>query len=237
MRSALVFLALAACGSGPTQSPPSTAVDIPAPAPIAVSSTPISTSAPAPTGARSPALLDPPLATHAAPAVFRARFTTSKGDFVVEAHRDWSPRGADRFYDLVEIGFFDDSRFFRAIAGFMVQFGIPGDPRVAAAWREARIEDDPVRQSNTRGFVTFAQTGAPNSRTTQLFISYGDNSRLDTTRFAPFARVVEGMNVVDALNTGYGESPEQPRIQAEGNAYLDDAFPRLDRIVSARIVP
>ncbi len=174
--------------------------------------------------------------------MFSARFATTKGDFVVEVRRSWAPHGADRFFNLVSMGFYDDTRFFRAIAGFMVQFGIPGDPVVAGKWQDAHIADDPVVQSNRRGFVAFAQTGAPNSRTTQVFIDYGDNAQLDASNFAPFGKVVQGMDVVDSLYAGYGEGapngsgPSQSRVQAEGNAYLDGAFPKLDRILSARIL-
>jgi len=176
-----------------------------------------------------------------APDTFRARFETSAGDFVIEVHRDWAPFGADRFYNLVKSGYYDDGRFFRVIAGFMAQFGIHGDPHVAAAWRDARIPDDPVRQHNTRGMVSFA-TGGPGTRTTQLFINYSDNSRLDGMGFSPFGRVVLGMDVVDRLYPGYGEGapggrgPAQGRLQAEGNAYLARDFPKLDWIKHATIL-
>ena len=175
------------------------------------------------------------------PAVFRVRFETSEGDFVIEVHRDWAPGGAERFHRLVRDGYYDGVRFFRVISGFMAQFGIHGDPRVSALWRDRRIPDDPVRQSNTRGMVTFATAG-PNSRTTQVFINYGDNSRLDGMGFSPFGRVVEGMDVVDRLYSAYGEGaprgrgPDQGRIQAEGNAYLERAFPELDYVKRATIV-
>lgn len=176
-----------------------------------------------------------------APATFRARFETSKGDFVIEVHRDWAPLGADRFYNLVKSGYYDGTRFFRVISGFMAQFGIHGDPRVSAAWRTARIPDDPVREHNTRGAVTFATAG-PGTRTTQLFINYADNSRLDGMGFAPFGRVVDGMDVVDRLYAGYGEGapggrgPDQGRIAAEGNAYLEREFPELDQIRRATVI-
>ena len=177
-----------------------------------------------------------------APDTFRVRFETSRGVFVVEARRDWAPRGADRFYNLVRAGFFDDSRFFRVRAGFIAQFGIPGDPSVAARWQNQTITDDPVRQSNTRGFVSYAMTG-PGARTTQLFINLSDNSRLDKEGFAPVGRVVRGMEVVDRLYAGYGEDAgggmrggKQGKIFAEGNAYLDREFPLLDRLVRAVVV-
>ena len=170
-----------------------------------------------------------------APDVFRARFETSKGAFVIEVQREWAPRGADRFYSLVSNGFYEGMHFFRVIDNFMVQFGIPGDPAVAARWREARITDDPVTQSNSRGSVTFAMTGQPNSRTTQLFINFVDNTNLDGMGFAPFGRVVEGMDVVDQLYSGYGERPDQSRIQAEGNQYLTSDFPEMDSVALATI--
>jgi len=187
-------------------------------------------------------LTNPAALTAQAPAVYKVKFDTSKGPFVVEVHRDWAPHGADRFYNLVKNGFYNDGRFFRVISGFMVQFGIAGDPKVAAAWRDASIPDDPVKASNTRGMITFATRG-PNTRTTQVFINFGDNARLDGMGFSPFGQVVSGMNVVDALYSGYGEGaprgggPEQGRIQSEGNAYLTQAFPKLDYIKSATIVP
>jgi peptidyl-prolyl cis-trans isomerase A (cyclophilin A) len=186
-------------------------------------------------GLGNPAALNEP-----APATYRAKFDTSKGVFVIEVHRDWAPNGADRFYNLVKNGFFDNARFFRVISGFMVQFGINADPKVSAVWREARIKDDPVRQSNKRGLITFATAG-PNTRTTQVFINFGDNSMLDRQGFAAFGQVVSGMTVVDTLYSGYGEGapggqgPEQGRIQQEGNAYLVKEFGKLDYIKKATI--
>lgn len=185
-------------------------------------------------------LRNPLALTEQAPATYKANFDTSKGTFVIEVHRDWAPQGADRFYNLVKNGFYDDVRFFRVIAGFMVQFGIHGDPAVAAAWRPAQIKDDPVKQSNKRGFVTFATAG-PNTRTTQLFINFGDNAALDKQGFAPFGQVTSGMDVVDKIYSGYGEGaprgkgPDQGRVQSEGNAYLTKEFPRLDYIKAATI--
>jgi peptidyl-prolyl cis-trans isomerase A (cyclophilin A) len=189
-----------------------------------------------------PAQVDPSLATERAPDVFRAAFTTTRGTFVVEVHRDWAPHGADRFYNLVKLGFYDDTRFFRVIDGFMAQFGVSGDPAISARWRTANIEDDPVKQSNVRGFLTFAQTSQPNSRSTQVFVNYRDNSRLDATRFAPFGQVVQGMRVLDSLYSGYGEGrpegsgPDQMRVEESGNAYLDEQFPKLDRVLSAHVL-
>jgi peptidyl-prolyl cis-trans isomerase A (cyclophilin A) len=176
-----------------------------------------------------------------APDTFKVRFETSKGDFVIEVRREWAPNGADRFYNLVKNGFYNEGRFFRAISGFMVQFGLNGDPKVSAAWRTQAIKDDPVKQSNVRGAVSFAMAG-PNTRTTQIFINYGDNSRLDGMGFSPFGRVVEGMNVVDQLYADYGEGapqgkgPSQGRIQQEGNAYLNSEFPKLDYVKKATII-
>ena len=198
----------------------------------------------APAEARA-ALADPrhALWRERAPDVFRVRFETSRGAFVVEARRAWAPRGADRLYGLARVGFFDDSRFSRVRAGFIAQFGIPGDPAVAAAWRSAAIPDDPVRRSNTRGAVSFAMTG-PNTRTTQLFINLADNRRLDAEGFAPVGVVVEGMDVVERLYAGYGEAAgggmrggRQAPVFEGGNAYLDRAYPRLDRLHRARPVP
>jgi peptidyl-prolyl cis-trans isomerase A (cyclophilin A) len=186
------------------------------------------------------ALMNPAALKEQAPALYRVDFDTSKGPFVVEVHRDWAPIGADRFYNLVRNGFYDDARFFRVIEGFMVQFGVNGDPRVSAVWREARIKDDPVRISNKRSFVTFATAG-PNTRTTQVFINYGDNSNLDSQGFTPFGQVVSGMKVVDSLYSGYGEGaprglgPDQGKVQAEGNAYLASKFGNLDYIKKATI--
>jgi peptidyl-prolyl cis-trans isomerase A (cyclophilin A) len=175
-----------------------------------------------------------------APATYKAKFDTSKGVFVVEVHRDWAPNGADRFYNLVKNGFYDNVRFFRVISGFMVQFGINGDPKVSGPWREARIADDPVKQSNKRGMITYAMAG-PNTRTSQVFINFGDNANLDQSGFSPFGRVISGMDVVDKLNAEYGEGaprgrgPDQSRIQMEGNAYLQKDFGRLDFVKKATI--
>jgi peptidyl-prolyl cis-trans isomerase A (cyclophilin A) len=188
-------------------------------------------------------LLQPesPAMNQTAPETFRVRFETTAGEFVVEARREWAPLGVDRFYNLVRAGFFDGARFFRVIEGFMAQFGIPGDPQVATAWQGARIEDDPVSSSNTRGRVSFATAG-PGTRTTQLFINYGDNSRLDGMGFSPIGEIVAGMDVVDSLHSGYGEGaprgrgPDQGRIQREGNAYLERDFPDLDWIRSAEVL-
>lgn len=170
------------------------------------------------------------------PETFRVKFETTKGDFVVEVTSAWAPFGATRFHRLVKEGFYDGCGFFRVMPEFMVQFGINGDPQVQAQWRDAPIPDDPVTQSNKPGYVTFATSG-PNSRTTQIFINYDDdNSRLDSQGFAPFGRVIEGMETVKAINCEYRELPDQNRIQSEGNAYLKKAFPNLDYVNKATIL-
>jgi len=177
-----------------------------------------------------------------APDTVRVRFETTKGPFVVEAYRAWAPHGVDRFYQLAKMGFFNDTRFFRVIGGFMAQFGMSGDPGVTAAWQDRSIPDDPVVHTNERGTVTFAAKSAPNSRTTQLFVNYRDNSNLDGMGFSPIGRVIEGMAVVDSLYSGYGEGapdgqgPDQMRAMSDGNSYLDSSFPKLDRVTKATIV-
>ncbi|HEY0982413.1 peptidylprolyl isomerase [Schlesneria sp.] len=171
-----------------------------------------------------------------APKHFLAKFETTAGNFVIEVQREWSPNGADRFYQLVTSKLYDDCKFFRVVPGFMVQFGINGDPQVAAKWKTATIKDDPVIKSNRRGYVTFAKAGVPNSRTTQVFVNYQDNLALDAQGFAPFGRIVEGMEVVDSINAQYGEAPDQMLVQMHGNEYLNAKFPRLDGVVKATIV-
>jgi peptidyl-prolyl cis-trans isomerase A (cyclophilin A) len=183
----------------------------------------------------APSFGDPGKLTATAPETFRAVFNTTKGRVVIEVTRSLAPNGADRFYNLVRSGYFTDIAFFRVIPGFMCQFGIDGDPAVSAKWRDANLNDDPVKGSNTRGTITFATAG-PNTRTTQLFINFGDNANLDGQGFAPFGKVVEGMDAVDKINGEYGESPDQGRIQGEGNAYLKQQFPNLDYIKSASIL-
>ncbi len=229
----LAFLGAAACDK---KSPAASE-----PAPAAPTAAPAAT--PAPAAAVNAALLSPQSATEKAPEVFKAKFSTTKGDFVIEVHRAWAPYGADRFYNLVKIGFFDGVEFFRVIDGFMAQVGIHGDPAVAAKWRDATIPDDPaIGQHNTRGAVTFATAG-PNTRTTQFFLNFKDNSFLDSSGFPPFGKVVEGEAVLDQLYRGYGEGapqgagPDQGRLQREGNAYLKSDFPNLDSVKTARLVP
>ncbi|HTP32639.1 MAG TPA: peptidylprolyl isomerase [Candidatus Acidoferrales bacterium] len=194
--------------------------------------------------ARHPALRDPqhPLWREPAPAVYRVRLETTAGVILLEAHREWAPIGADRFYNLVRSGFYDDSRFFRVTARF-AQFGIAGDPATAAVWRERSIPDDPVKQTNTRGRFAFAMTG-PDARTTQIYICKTDMSSQDKDGFAPLGTVVDGMDVVDALYAGYGESAgggmragRQGRIFAEGNPHLDRDFPKLDKLIRAVVLP
>jgi peptidyl-prolyl cis-trans isomerase A (cyclophilin A) len=195
----------------------------------------------APSGVDKAKLMKPAELVETAPATFKVKFETSKGDFVVQVTREWSPNGADRFFNLVKHGFYDDVRFFRVLSGFMAQFGINGDPAIQKHWREATIPDDKVVRSNTRGMITYAKTGAPNSRSTQLFINFGDNAGLDRQGFSPFGEVVSGMEVVDKLHAGYGEGapsgkgPNQMEIQSQGNAYLAKSFPNLDYIKTARI--
>lgn len=171
-----------------------------------------------------------------APESYKVKVATSKGDFTIEVTRKWSPNGADRFYELVKKDFYKECRFFRVVPDFMVQWGINGDPGIQKNWREATIKDDPVVASNQRGFITYAKTGLPNSRSTQLFINFGDNSFLDNMGFSPFGRVIEGMEVVDSINAEYREQPNQGSIQSEGNAYLKKKFPNLDYIKSITLV-
>jgi peptidyl-prolyl cis-trans isomerase A (cyclophilin A) len=193
----------------------------------------------APAAASRPSkLLEPATLTAKAPAVYKAKFDTSKGIFVVEVHRDWAPLGADRFYNMVTNGFFSGVRFFRVIPNFMAQFGINGNPAVTAAWNKTDLNDDPPnKQSNVRGFITYGTTGRPNSRGTQVFINYKDNAFLDAQGFVPFGQVIEGMDVVDMLNAEYGSGPQnaQGKISAEGNKFLQANFPKLDYIKTAAI--
>lgn len=237
-----LLLALAACGA-PQDSTPAIAAAPPAapPAPVEPKKDPVPPAAWKLPANANPALTDPSKATEKAPDLYKVKFETSEGEYIVEVHRDWAPNGADRFYNLVKIGFYDDAAYFRVVDGFMVQFGINGYPEVNDQWREAKMPDDPVKQSNTRGKITFATSGA-NSRTGQVFINFADNSNLDGMGFSPFGEVTSGMDVVDKLYKGYGEGaprgrgPDQGRIQKEGNAYLLDRFPQMDYTKKATIV-
>lgn len=177
-----------------------------------------------------------------APEKFNVQFSTTKGDFVLEIHKSWAPTGVNRFYNLVRLGFFDDSRFYRVREGYIVQFGIPGNPSIAQVWEKDDIVDDPVMESNLKGYIAYAMTG-PDTRTTQLFINYKDNVHLDEQGFAPLGQVVEGMDVVEQLYSGYDENAgggmrggKQGKIFSEGNAHLDKDFPKLDKLIKAEIV-
>jgi peptidyl-prolyl cis-trans isomerase A (cyclophilin A) len=241
-----VSLGLAAVGcekkneSAPTDKA-TTAAPAPSAAPTATVSAPAADGTKATTRSGDDPIFFPAKATLTAPEKYKVKFETTQGDFVIEVTRAWAPKGADRFFNLVKLGFFDGCKFFRAIEGFMVQFGINGDPSVSGAWFRATMPDDPVKESNKKGFISFATSGK-DSRTTQVFINYGNNERLDGMGFAPFGKVVEGANVVDALYKGYGEGapggngPEQGRIQREGNAYLEKSFPKLDGIKRAQVL-
>ncbi len=244
LRATLLSLAfpllLSACGGSEQPTTP------PAPTPSPVASAQAARvrapAAPAePLPELPPQLLDPAGATATAPDAFTVKLETTQGDVLIDVTRAWSPNGADRFYNLVKVGYYDDTAFFRVVGGFMAQIGIHGDPRVNAAWRPAQITDDPVVESNTRGMVTFAKSSAPNSRTTQIFFSFKDNSNLDGMGFAPFGKV-QDMAVIDKLYKGYGESaprgrgPNQGLAQTQGNSYFRAEFPKLDYIVKASIV-
>jgi peptidyl-prolyl cis-trans isomerase A (cyclophilin A) len=192
-------------------------------------------------------LRNPSLATEKSPEQFTVMLRTTKGDVLFDIHRDWAPNGADRLYNLVKVGYFTDLAFFRVIGGFMAQFGMHGNPSINRVWKESTISDDPVRESNRRGYITFAQTNAPDSRSTQLFVNYGNNKNLDSMRFAPIGQVIEepgmggGMSVIDQLYSEYGEGaprgrgPSQGTMGRSGNAYLKAEFPNLDYIESARV--
>ena len=191
----------------------------------------------------NPILYYPDRLVERAPETFRVRFETTKGEFIVKVNRFWAPNGADRFYNLVKYGYYNGVYFYRVMAGFMAQFGMHGEPQVQVRWERAKIDDDPVVVSNTRGTLTYAKTNQRNSRTTQLFINYRDNSRLDADGFAPVGRVIEGMEVVDQLHAGYGDianrggnGPDTRNMNFEGNKYLEENFPDMDHIVSATLV-
>ena len=205
---------------------------------LAFAQTPAPKAAPKapPKAAAAPSLLTPSSLRAKAPEMYKVKFTTTKGDVIIQVNRAWAPVGADRFYNLVKNGFYTNAAFFRIVPGFVAQFGIGARPEVSAVWENAKILDDKVTQSNKRGTLTFATAG-PNTRTTQIFINYGDNTGLDGQGFAPFGNVIDGMDLVDKFFAGYRESPDQGRITAQGKAYLDRSFPNLDRIVTAVIMP
>ena len=201
------------------------------------------TAARAEQGAARKSLLNPAGLNETAPATYNVKFDTSVGEFVIRVTRAWAPNGADRFYNLVKNGFYDEARFFRAVPNFMVQFGLNANPAVSKVWQSARIPPDKVTQSNKKGFITFAMGATPDTRTTQVFINYRANTNLDGMGFAPFGEVVSGIEVVDKIYTGYGEGaprgsgPPQARVAAEGNAYLTKSFPKMDYIKTATIQP
>lgn len=183
-------------------------------------------------------LMDPSKLTEQSPGTYRVKLETTKGNIVMEVRREWAPIGADRFYNLVKNGFYDGVKFFRVVPNFVVQFGIAADPGLSSIWKNANISDDPVKQSNKKNYVTYAKTQAPNSRSTQLFINLKDNAFLDSQGFAPFAEVVEGVDVIDKLHSGYGDTPTalQGRMFQEGNAFLEKQFPQLDSVKKAVIL-
>jgi peptidyl-prolyl cis-trans isomerase A (cyclophilin A) len=189
-----------------------------------------------------PGLLQPATLRAKAPAEYEVKFVTTAGEFTMKITRAWAPLGADRFYNLVRHHFYDGASFFRVLPGFMAQFGISAFPEVSKVWEHANIKDDPIVQSNHRGFVSFATAG-PNTRTTQVFINYGNNEALDRSGFTAFAVVTDGMEVVDKLYNGYGEGapdghgPDQGLVSSRGRAYLEKGFPKLDSIRSATLVP
>jgi len=192
---------------------------------------------PAVTAAQTkPSLSNPASLNEKAPDTYRVKLDTTAGPVVIQVTRAWAPLGADRFYNLVKNGFYDDVRFFRVIPGFMAQGGMNGDPAIQKVWGRANFNDDPVKGSNTRGMVTFAKTGAPNSRSTQIFINYGNNANLDSQGFAPFGQVISGMEAVDKFEA-YKNVPDQGMITAEGNAYLQKDYPKLTVIKKATIEP
>jgi len=186
-------------------------------------------------GTTNPKLLNPASMTETAPATYKVNLDTTKGLIVIQVHRDWAPIAADRFYNLVKNGFYDQARFFRVVPNFMVQFGMNANPAVTKAFSGATMKDEPTKMGNKKGYVTFARTGAPNSRGTQLFINYKDNNFLDAQGFAAFGEVTSGLDIAEKINAEYAERPNQGEITANGNAYLQKEFPRLDYIKTAKI--
>ncbi len=221
----ILTLTLLACGIALAQTPASKKAPTPAPTKAAPKAAPTAKS-----------LLNPGTLKDKAPDTYKVKLTTTKGDVIIQVNRGWAPLGSDRFYNLVKYGFYTNAAFFRIVPRFVAQFGISARPEVTAVWENARIPDDRVLESNKRGTLTFATAG-PNTRTTQIFINYSDNASLDGQGFAPFGTVLEGMDLVDKFFAGYGESPDQGRITAQGKPYLDRSFPNLDRIISASIMP
>lgn len=236
---ALPLLALMACGSPAPETKPAPPAEKPAapvekPAPKPAEPPPQAAAPVTPPPGANPALYDPTKATLTAPETYAVKFETTAGEFIVDVTRAWSPLGADRLYNLVKAGFYDDTGFFRVVPGFVVQFGLNGDPNVNRVWRDARIQDDPAGQTNARGTVVFATSG-PNTRTTQVFINFADNARLDKMGFTPFGKVRD-MAAVDKINPAHGQKPNQGQITAQGNAYLKSSFPDLSFITKASIV-
>ncbi|MEO7201717.1 MAG: peptidylprolyl isomerase [Candidatus Tumulicola sp.] len=184
--------------------------------------------------APSPKIFHPTALTAKAPAKYNVAFKTTAGSFVVEVDRSWAPQGADRFYNLVRYGFYNGATFFRVVPHFVIQFGLSPNPKINAAWTDADLHDDPVKGSNKTGYLSFASAG-PNTRTTQVFVNLADNARLDAMGFAPFGKVISGMNAVSKIFAGYGEQPDQNEITSEGKAYTDKSYPKLDKIESATI--
>jgi peptidyl-prolyl cis-trans isomerase A (cyclophilin A) len=253
VRAAAAVLVATGCESSPTPSPQKQGGTPPTPTTAAVPAPTAAASAPAanpggPSKAKgpfpestNPALRDPSKAKDKAPATFKVKFETTQGDFEVDCHRDWAPNGVDRFYNLAKIGFFDDVAFFRVVKTpkpFVVQFGIHGNPDVAKVWQSSNLPPDPVKETNTRGTLTYAMAGSPDTRSSQIFVNLGDNPRLDTMGFAPICKVVgSGMDIVDKLESSYGETPsrDQGQIQSQGNAFLRQKFPLLDYVKTARL--
>ena len=235
---ALLLLAACAAEAPPEPEPTPTPAKVTRAEPVKAA--PVKAAPAAPAKEYAPAILDPSLAVEEAPATYSVKFVTSKGDILIDVTREWAPNGADRFYNLVKIGYFEDIAVFRVIGGFMAQFGIHGDPAVARVWRNAKITDDPVKGTNSAGMLTFATAG-PNTRTTQLFMNLGDNKRLDGMGFAPFGKL-RSMDVLNTIYSGYGEGapsgrgPAQGLVQSRGNEYLKAQFPKLDYILRAELI-
>lgn len=198
-------------------------------------STAASTAKKAPPAARN--LMDPSTMKSKAPAEYKVKLLTTQGVVLIAVHRAWAPIGADRFYNLVRGKFFDGSPIFRVIPGFMCQFGISPDPKVSSIWMNENIMDEPVKESNKRGYITFAKTQMPNTRSTQVFINYADNAGLDAQGFAPFGEVLEGMDIAEKFYSGYGGNPDQGALQQMGRAYFTKSMPKVDLIKTATIVP